>query len=310
MAHSSTRFLLFALALSSRLASALLAGPELVSKALGKSGRPVVVHVWDPNPASLDTSAINDVSEACRTAGAAAVLCNLDLLEPISKEQERARGDFPGSLPVLSEMNLRDLIGPESLYGKIKSLGASGIGIRYSCDDWPDASALEEELQRAIAAANEAGLGAILLPEFGANGAEGAVGGGGLAARVGAAAGLAKTAEAGEDGEKRAFGCWDGEPEALQTLRDEGFQRLLLKNACRGDVAWGSKNKIPSLAALHLTRLIKASQSKGSTAIWGGASSGASGGGGGGGGALKPVQVPFELQAQMGEPAWSDKTHY
>ena len=164
MAHSSTRFLLFALALSSRLASALLAGPELVSKALGKSGRPVVVHVWDPNPASLDTSAINDVSEACRTAGAAAVLCNLDLLEPISKEQERARGDFPGSLPVLSEMNLRDLIGPESLYGKIKSLGASGIGIRYSCDDWPDASALEEELQRAIAAANEAGLGAILLP--------------------------------------------------------------------------------------------------------------------------------------------------
>ena len=50
-------------------------------------------------------------SEACRTAGAAAVLCDLDLVAPIAKEQESARGEFPGSLPVLTDVALLDLIG-------------------------------------------------------------------------------------------------------------------------------------------------------------------------------------------------------
>ena len=131
-----------------------------------------------------------------------------------------------------------------------------------------------------------------------------------MASRVGAAAGLTITPETGEVGEKLAFGCWDGEPEALQRMRDDGFRGLLLKNACRGDVAWGSKTKQPSLAALALTRLIKASQSKGSTAVWGGAS--AMGGSGGMKGAAsyasRDVEVPFELSAQMGAPSWAEKS--
>ena len=134
-------------------------------------------------------------------------------------------------------------------------------------------------------------------------------GGGRLSLHVGAAAGLAKSPEAGEEGEKLAFGCWDGEPDALQRLRDEGFKGLLLKNACRGDVAWGSKTKQPSLAAMQLTRLVKASQSKGSTAVWGGAgiTGGSSGGQSTAAYASRDVEVPFELSAQMGTPAWASK---
>ena len=291
--------------------SALLTGPAYLSKALSANGRPLIVHVWDPNPASLESFAIDDVSEACRTAGAAVVLCGLELVEPISKEQETHRGDFPGSLPVIVDVSIVDLIvadGPQELCGHAKSLGASGIGIRYSADDWNDAKALEEMLANTISAANEVGLGSILLPDFAANGDEGMTGAGTLASRVGAAAGLAKDAEKGEDGEKFAFGCWDGQPDSLQRMRDDGFKGLLLKNACSGDVAWGSKTKQPSLAALALARLIKASQSKGSTAIWAGAGSTGSGGGQSTASYVngdKDVKVPFELTAQMGTPVWA-----
>lgn len=270
----TTHSCLLLLALYSQPTRALLAAPALLSKALSSGGRPLIVHIWDPNSASVESFAIDDVSEACRTAGAAAVLCDLDLVAPIAKEQESARGEFPGSLPVLTDVALLDLIGedgPQELFRRAKSLGASGIGIRYYGVDWQAASALEDMLQHTVAAANQIGLGAILLPEFGTNGDEGVVGGGRLSLHVGAAAGLAKSPEAGGEGENLAFGCWDGEPDALQRLRDEGFKGLLLKNACRGDLAWGSKTKQPSLAAMQLTRLVKASQSKGSTAVWGGA---------------------------------------
>lgn len=284
-------------------------GGTQLAKALGKTtGRPLIVHVWDPTPTALEQFAIDDVSEACRKAGAAAVLCDIELVESIAKEQEAHRGNFPGALPVIADVELSG-DREADVCRQAKSLGAAGVGLRYYGADWQaDEGALEETLQRTVAAANEAGLGAILLPEFGAEGDDGMAGAGALASRVGAAAGLTTSAEAGEEGEKLAYGCWDGTPEALQRLRDEGFRGLLLKNACGGDVAWGSKVKQPSLAATALTRLIKASQSKGSTAIWAGA--GSTGGGGDGQRTAsyskqRSVDVPFELAAQMGTPGWS-----
>lgn len=291
-------------------AASLLTGPAFLSKALGATGRPLIVHVWDPNPIELESFAIDDVSEACRKAGGAAVLCGIELVKPIAAEQEIHRGSFPGTLPVLADVALRELCkdGPGELCSLAKSSGASGIGIRYYAGDWQESeTSLEDTLQLTVNTANEMGLGAILLPEFGANGDEGMEGAGSLASRVGAAAGLSKSPEQGEDGEKLAFGCWNGSPESLQRLRDDGFRGLLLKNACGGDVAWGSKIKQPSLAALELTRLIKASQSKGSKAIWGGAGSTGSGGGQSTAAYLshdRNVAVPPELAAQMGTPSW------
>merc|ERR1711871_983829 len=150
------------------------------------------------NPTSLETFAIDDVSEACRKAGAAAVLCNLDLLKPIAQEQEAARGGFPSPLPVVVEVAMNELAGSEEeteFYGRAKSLGASGLGICYNAGDLEgeDEDALEETLRSIVAAAEKAGLGTILLPGFARNGDEGAVDAGGLASRVGAAAGLART---------------------------------------------------------------------------------------------------------------------
>ena len=296
------------IAVNAPRATALLTGHEFLSKALGNTGRPLIVHVWDPNPSLLESFAIDDVSEACRDSGAAAVLCGIELVGAISKEQELHRGDFPGALPVVSEVALTDPAGFGELCTQAKASGASGIGLCYDAAQWEDASALEDALQRSVAAAKEMGLGAILLPEFERNGDEGMAGAGGLASRVGAAAGLAT---APEKDEKMAFGCWDGSSDALQRLREEGFGGLVLKNACGGDVGWGSKTKQPSLAALQLARLIKASQSKGSTTIWAGAGSAGSGGGqataySGSSRQRSEVAVPAELAAQMGVPRWSE----
>jgi hypothetical protein len=112
----------------------------------------------------------------------------------------------------------------------------------------------------------------LLLPEFGADGDEGAAGAAALAARVGATAGLTKFSSDGpnEDG-AIALGCWDGSAEDLEQLRGAGFGGLVLKNACNGDIAWGSRTKHPSLAANAVTGLIKASLSKGDKKVWGGA---------------------------------------
>ena len=228
------RMLFLALLLESSEGLALGTG---LSKTLSKTGRPLVVHVWDKNPAELTEFAIDDVSEACRKAGASAVLVSPALVGAFSKEQEANRGNFPGPLPVIADVALNDLAGsPEELCSGAKNLGASALGLRYYSDDWPEEAALEGTLKEAVAAAEQSGLDTILLPEFGADGAEGASGAGELASRVGAVAGLTKEAE---DEAGIALGCWDGSSEDLGRLREAGHKGLVLKNACLGDVAWG-----------------------------------------------------------------------
>ena len=259
-------FLLVALLLHPA-AAALASSTDKFARAISTANkkRPIVVHLWDPNPSELTDFAIDDVSEACRKAGAAAILCQAALTSSISKEQEAQRGNFPGPLPIIVDCALKDL-DAETCAGA-KTLGAAAVGIRYYKGDYDSDGALEEALQSSIAAAEEAGLGAILLGEFGADGDEGVDGASGLASRFGAAAGLTKSAE--EDGV--ALGCWDGSEQELQRLRGAGFAGLVLKNACQGDIAWGSRTKQPSLAAQALTKLIKAALSKGDKSIWGGA---------------------------------------
>ena len=255
-----------------------MAGGAL-TKALGSKKTTVIVHLWDPKPDALDSFAIDDVSEACRKAGAAAVLVSPSLVGAVAKEQEVHRGSFPGPLPVIADCALNDFgDSPQELCSGAKNLGASAVGIRFYERDWEDAAALEEALRTIVAAAEEAGLGALLLGEFGADGAEGTDGAGGLASRVGAAAGIAKRGdEEGDGGSGVALGCWDGSQNELQRLRESGFAGLVLKDACNGDIAHGAKIKSPSLAAQAVSFLVKAALSKGSKTIWAGA--GITGGG-------------------------------
>ena len=135
-------------------AAALKAG--VLSKALKrKDGRPLVVHIWDPNPTQLESFAIDDVSEACRKAGASALLADPALVGPLAKEQEAPRGNFPGPLPVIADCPLKDL--DAEVCTGAKNLGASGIGIRYHHGDYPEDDALEGALKDAVTTAVAAG---------------------------------------------------------------------------------------------------------------------------------------------------------
>jgi len=258
---------LLALQLRASAALAVAAASSPLAKAL-QTARPVVVHVWDPKPAEIADYAIEDVSMACREAGASAVLVDAALVGVMANEQETAIGNFPGPVPVIADCQLSDFAeAPQELCAGAKSLGAAGIGIRYYEGDWPEKAALEESLRKAVAAAEESRLDAILLGEFGANRAEGVEGAAGMASGVGAAAALTKSSEDGAP----VLGCWDGSEDELQRLRDAGFGGLIVKNACKGDVSLGAHLKLPSPAALRVTKLVKAALSKGDKSIWGGA---------------------------------------
>jgi len=261
----------FALALAClpQLSNALAA--SALAKAFSGKKPPVVVHLWDRQPSSLTSFAIDDVSEACRKAGATAVLVEPTLVKPFADEQETQRGSFPGPLPIIVDCKLSDLMAePAELCAGAKNLGATGIGIRYYLGDYKESADLEAAMRGAVAAAEESGLTAILLGEFGADGDEGAAGASTLASSVGAAAALAERDATTDDGGALALSCWDGTEKELQRLREEGFAGLVLKNACNGDVGYGATTKSPSLAAQAVTKLVKAALSKGSS-VWGGA---------------------------------------
>jgi len=255
-------------------ATAMVAGGAL-PQALSVQ-RPIIVHVWDAKPDKLETFAIDEVSKACRNAGAAAVLCSPKLLKAFVEEQELAMGGFPEPLPIIAQVALKDMIETETagteLVAGAKKLGAAAIGIGYYASDWPEAEALEEALKGATAAAEEAGLDSLLLAQFGAGGVEGSDSAAEVAARVGATAALAKEGAAeGAEGGAALLGSWDGTDEELQRLRAAGFAGLILKNACRGDVGRGARTSSPSIAAMGVTKQVKTALSKAGTAVWGGA---------------------------------------
>ena len=170
----TTAALFLVFAVSPGAAAMATRGP--LTKALGKSGRKVVVHVWDKNPEELKEYAIDEVSKACRESGAAAILTSPGLIKTIAAEQAIQKGNFPGPLPIVSDCALNDLLGEDAatLSQGAKSLGASSLGIRYYGADWPEADKLEEALKNAIDAAEAAGLDTMLLPGFGADNDEGA----------------------------------------------------------------------------------------------------------------------------------------
>ena len=257
-----------------RAAAAMVAGGALPQTLSVQ--RPIIVHVWDAKPDKLETFAIDEVSKACRNAGAAAVLCSPKLLKAFAEEQELAIGSFPEPLPIIAQVALKDMIETETASAEIaagaKKLGAAAIGFGYYASDWPEAEALEEALKGATAAAEEVGLDSLLLAQFGAGGVEGSDSAAEVAARVGATAALAKEGGAeGTEGGATLLGSWDGTDEELQRLREAGFAGMILKNACRGDVGRGARTSSPSIAAMGVTKQVKTALSKAGTSVWGGA---------------------------------------
>jgi len=133
-------------------ATAMVAGGAL-PQALSVQ-RPIIVHVWDAKPDKLETFAIDEVSKACRNAGAAAVLCSPKMLKAFVEEQELAMGGFPEPLPIIAQVALKDMIETETagteLVAGAKKLGAAAIGIGYYASDWPEAEALDVAQQHEV----------------------------------------------------------------------------------------------------------------------------------------------------------------
>ena len=71
-----------------------------------------------------------------------------------------------------------------------------------------------------------------------------------------------------------SLGCWDGSPVELQRLRDAGFNGVIVKDICRGNIGAGARVKSPSIAAQMVTRATKNAKASGNTKIWGGAGGG------------------------------------
>ena len=240
--HGEMRLLSVLVLLHSSVTSAAL-GKSVLTKSLGSTARPVVIHLWDPEPKAVPAYAVEDVSKMCRDAGAHAVLVAPEFIGTVAEEQEANRGGFPGPLPVIADCTLDDLVGDKTAAPDMAALGAKAVGIRYYEADWPETGALEEALRSAVATAEQSGMSAVLLADKLASyplprlteglasekseatgvDADAAAATGGLASRVGADAGLVATAAEYEGGDALPLGCWDGSDSELDRLRDAGF---------------------------------------------------------------------------------------
>jgi len=243
----------------------VLQGDGVLRKALRSTARPLVAHVWDPQPSALPSWAVADVSQTCRTAGASAILVPPSLVSAVAEEQQAHIGDFPGPLPVLADCMLHALLDNEVEMTTLRRDGAAGIGVRYHVREWGEADELERRLRQTVEAAHELGLGAVLLGER-----EEAAEWDEVAWRVGAVGAVvgAPRTMGGEEEGVVAIGCWDGSDEELQRLRASGFGALLLEDACGGEVERG---------APRCNALVRAARSK-TSRTWSGSMFGATSG--------------------------------
>ena len=119
-------------------AAVTLQAGAAINRALS-STRPVVVHVWDPEPTKVASIDVEELSSVCRDAGAAAILVPPALVGAVADEQASSAGSFPGPLPVIADCELESLtvvsepvadVGPSTDLAAFKSLGAAGVAIR------------------------------------------------------------------------------------------------------------------------------------------------------------------------------------
>lgn len=181
------------------------------------NSKSLIVEVRDERPDEAWHLDVEDLSRQLRAAGAAALVTEAPLLGTLVQEQQSAKGNFPGPLPVLCEVTGADQV------EAAREAGASGIAL---C--WP--SVLETEA--VLAASDAAGLACVVVagdPDI----AE-------LAATNGAVAiscAYEGAAPVHVVGDSAALGAWDGEDETLPELRGAGFGAMLLLDGCRGDLA-------------------------------------------------------------------------
>ena len=217
-------------------AGQVLPAGQALTRALS-TARPLIVHVADDCPAELNALDVDDMSRGCRMAGASALLVQPELLAAVAKEQATAAGDFPGPLPLLYECDLA--AASEFDFESVRQLGACAVGMRCEASSAATGS-LDILLREAVAGAEAAGLGALVLAGDAAAYAAAVNAGVGMVV-ISGAVGEEGAAEEGaaEGASTLEVGLWDGDDGQLQRLRAAGFAALLLDDPCRGDVAGG-----------------------------------------------------------------------
>ena len=185
-------------------------------------GRPLIVEVSQPDPAAAWALDVEELSANLREAGATALLVPRTLANAVIEEQARARGDFPGPLPVLCEVDASDL----SFLSDIRSAGADGVAV------WCEQSSSDALCELVAAAATES-LDVLAIATDGASRAAAIVAG------VCAFPDASRPSGSGSEGVPLALGAWDGDDAELQRLRDAGFNAALLLDGCGGDIADG-----------------------------------------------------------------------
>ena len=193
-----------------------------------KAAKPLVVELLVEDAGSAWELDVEDLSARLRTAGAAALIAPRPLLGAFAAEQAKAKGNFPGPLPLLCEV---DGDGWEAALVSAQDAGALGLAVR--CGDESGAS----ELRRLLDGVSEAGLEALVVA-----GAPELLG----VAAAGGAAAIAcdyETAAASASSEAEdviVLGAWDGDDDELARLRAAGFGGLLLLDGVGGEIADGA----------------------------------------------------------------------
>ena len=204
---------------------AVFAVPSAQALALGKilapMKKPLVVEVTVDAPTEAWALDVEELSARLRTSGCAAFVAPAQLLSAFVAEQAKARGSFPGPVPVLCEVNLD--IGSSKLE-ELRGEGAAGFAVR--CAGGEDNAALTGLLEAAAAAKVEC----VVLAE--SVDAAQAADAGGAAAIVCAFSGADP-----KEGDAPRLRAWTGDDDELLAARGDGFQGFLLVDGCGGDVA-------------------------------------------------------------------------
>ena len=175
-----TPFLIAALSLSSAYALVITESARAqtarsrLAEALKSPSKKLTIHPElvlpepsDPTALLLRASEVTKLSETIRTrakANAVFVEGTVDALIPMAKEQEGARGNFPGPLPIIYSIkdddtlttNLEQLQGVEGVEGVlIKCFSGKVIG---SADDFLDEAKTDSSLTERCSAIWDAGL--------------------------------------------------------------------------------------------------------------------------------------------------------
>ena len=222
------------LALHAGASAALASGGSALQRMLSRTQPSLLVEFTQDDPAAAWDLDVEGVSAQLRGAGAAALIVPPTLLDTVVGEQGRAKGDFPGPVPVLCDIGAE--ASPVDTVAALKERGAAGAAVR--CPEGVGLGGLGD-LAGALAEAE--------LPLIVVAGDEEALTAGAAAGAIAVACAFSVSQPEAEalalaaDGAAPTvvLGGWDGDGDTLQRLRDAGFTNALLLDGCGGDIRAG-----------------------------------------------------------------------